>query len=537
MSADQLRGGFYTPPELVADCLLRVTTLIGPRRALEILEPSAGDGAFVRGAELLNGSFCPESRFTCLELIATEAAKCRAAIQDGHIKGKVINDSFFAWAKVQSHLFDALVGNPPFVRYQFVPDDQRTDAKFLFNRLGKTLAGVSNLWIPIFLVSLRFLRKGGAFAMVLPSELFATKSTGVVRSELIREFESLRVDLYPRGSFGKILQDIIVLSGRRAEFLSERRNVEFVEHGENGNRVWKHWIPDTTATWMPYLLTERELVAYATSCELSEMKRLSEVAQIGVSIVTGANDFFTVDDATLKKFDLNRWSKPLLARTSDCPGLVFEKEDHMSARKTGKKVWMLDFSAELPDPMKYALPRQYLMQGESMKLHARYKTSIREPWYRVPSMRHDCLLLSKRAHQFHRLLWNKSSALTTDTIYRGHMKKPYENAGESLVAGFHNSATILSSEIEGRTYGGGVLELVPSEVARIVVPMVDMKRHLSALDRLCRESGGQLDSTDTLINRTDELLCKIIPSLLPLMNDLFSARIHLRQRRFHGQAD
>jgi hypothetical protein len=117
------------------------------------------------------------------------------------------------------------------------------------------------------------------------------------------------------------------------------------------------------------------------------------------------------------------------------------------------------------------------------------------------------------------------------------MKKAYENQQESLVAGFHNSTTILSSEIEGRTYGGGVLELIPSEIARLVVPIVDMKRHLPTLDQVCRDVGGQIDSTDTLINKTDELLCKLIPSLVHLMDDLHSARTHLRQRRFYGQAD
>ena len=167
-SPAKLRGGFYTPQQLVGDCLMRITSLLGKGRALDILEPSAGDGAFVRGAEILNGSFCHDSRFTCLELIAEEADKCRAAIEGGHIKGKVINESFFAWAKNQSKRFHAVVGNPPFVRYQFVPKEQRSDAEELFLRLGKTLDGVSNLWIPIFLVSLELLETGGAFSMVLP---------------------------------------------------------------------------------------------------------------------------------------------------------------------------------------------------------------------------------------------------------------------------------------------------------------------------------------------------------------------------------
>ena len=104
----------------------------------------------------------------------------------------------------------------------------------------------------------------------------------------------------------------------------------------------------------------------------------------------------------------------------------------------------------------------------------------------------------------------------------------------SLIAGFHNSLTILTSELEGRTYGGGVLEMVPSEIAKLVVPIVQLKPHLATLDKVCRDAGGQLDSTDTLIDATDELLAKAIPDIKPLLPTLRSARDRMRNRRFFG---
>jgi hypothetical protein len=114
------------------------------------------------------------------------------------------------------------------------------------------------------------------------------------------------------------------------------------------------------------------------------------------------------------------------------------------------------------------------------------------------------------------------------------MKPLFRMWRDSLVAGFHNSFTILSAEVEGRSYGGGVLELVPSEIARLVVPLVDLKRYLPAIDKLCREAGGQVDSNDTLIAATDDLLCRFLPQLKPLLPDLVTARLRLRHRRFDG---
>ena len=231
VSPEKLRGGFYTPPQLVAECFGRVAELLGNDRALDILEPSAGDGAFVRGVSpAVRGALIRKPRFTCVEILHEEAAKCRDALRSAHLKGEVIDGSFFSWARGQLPSFDALVGNPPFVRYQFVPRSQRDDANWIFGGRGQVLDGVANLWIPFLLISLELLRSQGAFAMVLPSELFATKSAGVVRSELIRHIDDLQIDLHPRGSFPRILQDTIVLSGRRCEVTGTERVVKFVEH-------------------------------------------------------------------------------------------------------------------------------------------------------------------------------------------------------------------------------------------------------------------------------------------------------------------
>ncbi len=50
MSAEKLRGGFYSPPTLVRACLDRIAALrSGDAKPLRVFEPSAGDGAFIRG--------------------------------------------------------------------------------------------------------------------------------------------------------------------------------------------------------------------------------------------------------------------------------------------------------------------------------------------------------------------------------------------------------------------------------------------------------------------------------------------------------
>jgi adenine-specific DNA-methyltransferase len=74
----------------------------------------------------------------------------------------------------------------------------------------------------------------------------------------------------------------------------------------------------------------------------------------------------------------------------------------------------------------------------------------------------------KRCHHYPRLVLNQAEALTTDTAYR---IVPKDITGSKLVGCFVNSLTALTAELEGRHYGGGVLELVPSEIERLLIPL------------------------------------------------------------------
>lgn len=530
-SAQKLRGGYYTAAPLVDWCLDRVACLATstPRRWLE---PAAGDGAFVRGlARMQAGGRLGPCELDAIELDPTEAAACTSALRQSGLSGRVVNDTFFAWASTQQPGFNALVGNPPYVPYQFVGKEDRRLAEDLTSRLGLTLRGVSNLWIPFALVSLSLLRPGGVFALVLPSELFCTVSGGLFRTFVIRNFTSLQVDLFPRRTFPSILQDVVVVSGKRAVRSATRRPVNFCEHGGSSPKPWCHHISVSPESWQRYLLAPEEVQAFHDACRLAGVHRLGGVASMEVSIVTGANPFFTVDDATVAEFSLQPWSRPLLARSADAPGIAFVPDDHDEARRRGSRAWILDFSAQRPEPNGHPGVRDYLAKGEALGLHERYKCRIRSPWYRVPQMKRGRLMLPKRAHRHHKLMLNRAGVFTTDTVYRGEMLALFAEQEEDLVAGFQNTLTLLSAEVEGGTYGGGVLELVPSEIARLQVPLVSAAPLLREIDVTSRGSRGQRGDGECVIELTDRALVDQLPGYAALLPALRIARTKLLQRR------
>lgn len=406
----------------------------------------------------------------------------------------------------------------------------------LGERIGAAFHGVSNLWIPILLGALSRLRPQGAMAFVVPAELFTGVSASVARSWLLSNFDQLRIDLFEPGSFPCVLQEVVVLSGTRTSRAQQNglREVEFVEHfSGDRSEVWSHKISIGGQGWTRYLLNPDQIGALSNLATVPAIRRLGDVARIEVSIVTGANEFFSVNREDADNFNLHPWLEPLLPRIRYALGLVYTDFDHQTMSQEGTKSWLLNFAVDRPNPMLVEEPAKYLALGETNKLHLRYKTSIREPWYRVPSVWSGKLLLSKRSHWYPRLVLNEANVVTTDTIYRGTMLPIFAGREADLVAIFHNSLTLLSAELEGRSFGGGVLELVPSEIARLMVPFpIDAASYLEDLDGLARLCNVGKTNPDILIDATDELLIKLAPDISAnMIEGVRNARRALMQRR------
>jgi adenine-specific DNA-methyltransferase len=534
VTSDKLRGGFYSPDSLVHVCLDRVASLIAGDGPVRVLEPSAGDGAFIAG---LGKHWLAErvSWTTAVELLASEAAACRAALATAPFEGEVLHESALAWASREHEPYDVAVGNPPFVRFQFVDGAERVHTDLLAHRVGLEFKGVSNLWLPILVAALSSLRPGGVFAFIIPAECFTGISGHEVREWLLDNVHRINVDLFAPGSFPGVLQEVVVLSGRMIpKGRTPTRDLHMREHGPGSVREWEHQSIASHRTWTRYLLSPAQVASLETANNLESVTLLGDVARFEVATVTGANTFFCVDDATLDRFDLWEWARPLLPRTRHAKGLAYTSEDADQVALDGLPGHLLDFAPGTSDPMSRKGPREYLACGVADELPDRYKCRIREPWYKVPVVAPGAMMMAKRSHHFSRVIVNDANVLTTDTIYRGRLLPEATMSARDFTASFHNSLTLLTSEIEGRSFGGGVLELVPSEISRLSVPHPEhMEDEFNRLDWVCRSGGG--DPNDTLIEETDALVAKKTQGLRKsLMDELQEARrvlVNLRLAR------
>lgn len=473
-SAQKLRGGYYTP--------LRIATFIArwvkESDAQTILEPSCGDGAFF--AALAGAGVDKSAEVLSYELDPIEAKKAAELATQKGINAKVINDDFLRWAldEITHHnqRFDAIVGNPPFIRYQYLPAEFQVLAEAIFKQLGCKFTKHTNAWVPFVMASIAILKPGGRLGMVIPSEIIHVLHAQSLRTMLGQTCKKIVIIDPEEIWFEGTLQGAVILMAEKKSNpssygeglgLIQVKGDDFLQ--KSPSALFQAAIPINGRTvegkWTKAFLGKNILDLIDEAEELESVHRFKNIAKVDVGIVTGANNFFLVDDETVKAHKLSSWAHPMFGRSEHCPGVVYDDRQHAVNSSRGLPsnfLWFPEGSAD-----RFREVADYIDMGVQQKLHTRYKTSIRKCWYTVPSVSSSQIGMLKRAHDAPRLILNKAGAYTTDTAYR--ISSKIVNAAD-LVAAFINPLTALSAELEGRTYGGGVLELVPSEIEKLLIP-------------------------------------------------------------------
>jgi len=507
MDQDKLRGGYYTPQE-VASWLCDWAIRSANDR---VLEPSCGDGSFLRAAvaryaQIGARSSAIAGRMTGVEIIAAEADRAREALRErlGTCGDKVVETSdFFSWWQVNAEpTFDAVIGNPPFIRYQSFPEPHRSLAMALMAKEGLSPNRLTNIWVPFVVAAVAALRTGGRLGLVLPAELLQVSYAAQLRSFLTDRFERIDIVACNELFFEKAEQEVVLLladgllqkaseSNPCRVTMTETRTVREIT-GREPDAVLAEAQPKTirhdSEKWLKYFLTERE-IAFMRELRASDgTAPLSKHASVDVGVVTGKNEFFVLTSDQVEELGLKGYTAPLVSRSMHLKGAHVGKTDWQAMAASGDRVHLLDLKPISGAKLSPALVR-YIRYGEEQQIHTGYKCSIRKPWYEVPSVWVPDGFLFRQIYDFPRVVLNQAGATSTDTIHRFSAK---EGEPERVIANTYTWLTAASAEIEGRSYGGGVLELEPTEAERLLMPAtLNGALPLPDCDRLTR--AGQLE--------------------------------------------
>ena len=483
--SDKLRGGYYTSPGVanwLCEWAIRGITD-------RVLEPSCGDGVFLSAAlERFTrlGSYSPvriSKNLTGVEVVQEEAERARQRLLDrfGSEVSDVVQtgDFFDFWERHKGQAFDAVVGNPPFIRYQSFPEPYRSRAMEIMTELGLKPNRLTNIWVPFVVAAAASLRPGGRLALVLPAELLQVSYAAQLRSFLIDRFSRIDIIACNELFFDKAEQEVVLLLADGAlsvpavdnncrVAMTEIREVSEII-GRPPNVVLAETPPKTirhdSEKWLQYFLTNDEIALMRKLREAPEITNLSTYASVDVGVVTGRNSFFVLNTEDLAELGLLEYAIPLVSRSEQLRGARLSPDDWRSLSVAGNRVHLLHLSPVKGGPLKESLER-YIRIGEEQGVHQGYKCSIRSPWYAVPSVWEPHGFLFRQIYDFPRMVLNEAGATSTDTIHRLHCKAQ----PEQVVTNTYTYLTAASAEIEGRSYGGGVLELEPTEAERLLMP-------------------------------------------------------------------
>ncbi len=500
ITSDKLRGGFYTPPT-IASFILKWG--INGKLDSDILEPSCGDGVFLRQLAIDERSY---NTITAVEFDKAEASKA-ASIQVNN--STVINEDFHLFCNTTQQRFDLVVGNPPYIRYQYFKKEQQDQAELLFKNAGLKYSKLTNAWVSFIVGSSLLLNETGKIGFVIPAELLQVSYAKQLRQFLAHFYNKINIISFKKLVFEGIQQEVILL-------LCEKSNCNdhYIEHIEVNDaedldmfdvaklRFPTKKIDFKSNKWTYYFLEQEEICFLESVAERFNIKPFSTYANVEVGITTGANSYFTVPEATVLKYDMQKYARPMVGRSVQVESLIFTHNDWTNNIKSGANANLLVFSdSDALDLNKGA--KEYVLWGEDQGINKGYKTGIRNNWFVIPSVKLSDALFIRRNNLYPKLVSNEANAYTTDTMHRVYIKDSTDKS--AFIASYYNSLSFAFAEIVGRSYGGGVLELLPSEVKNIPIPYKEThKELLSKVDSMMRSK----TSIDAILSVADNIILK-----------------------------
>ncbi len=466
------RGAFFTPTAVarfVADWALRADED-------DVLEPSCGEAVFLHEA---GRSGHHKGRLVGVELHEASAAESERTLRSQGIDATIHTGDFFAIEPAGS--YEAVIGNPPYVRYQAFNGEARLRARSAALRAGVSLTGLASSWAAFTVHSALFLKPGGRLGLVLPAELLTVNYAADVRRFLMQHFRSVGLVMFEERVFPGVLEEVVLLladgfdpagqSGTDHCNVYQVRDADALQHFVVPSK-WKPASP--SAKWTASVMASAALTAFSRATESDAFTLLESWGDTTLGMVTGNNKYFAlspqrVTELGLTTGDLMPLSPP---GSRHLRGLTFSSSMRERLGAAGSPTWLFRPKDEPSDAAKH-----YIKSGEETGVDSAYKCRVRSPWWRVPYLRPADLFLTYMNADTPRITTNRARAHHLNSVHGVYLKPSLRRDGMDLLPlATLNSVTLLGAETVGRAYGGGMLKIEPREADLLPVPAIEVVR-------------------------------------------------------------
>jgi adenine-specific DNA-methyltransferase len=511
-------GAYYTSSG-VAEVLTN-WAIRSPRD--RVIDPSCGEGVFLIAAadrlRALGGR--PAQQVYGVD-INTQRLRHSLwpSVRGANIpKQNVLEQDFFDVVPSALGEFEAVVGNPPFIRYQTFKGPVREKALAIAHKLGVKISELASSWAPFLVHATQFLSTGGRLAMVVPAEITHATYARPVVDYLVKKFNRIRLASFKERLFPEINQDTLLLFAEgfgtaggevRLHRFARLEDVPLALTSLRsfGPKLNAGHLLKSNGRLRNHMLPREVDALYRFLAAATSATTLGQIASVGIGYVTGKNAFFHLSQDEVLQYRIpEAFLQASLLRSGVIQGLRVSRSDWNGLRKAGEKVYLLN----LPKIPASKLPKSvqdYLREGEHQRVHTNYKCSVREPWYWVPHGRPAAAFLTYMSGEAPRIAWNSARCLATNSLHELRMNAKSRVEPWKLSIAFCCSLSQLSSEVEGHPLGGGMLKLEPTEAERTLIIRPELVRaglsEFESLDALVRSGfiAAAMDLADEIVLR------------------------------------
>lgn len=506
ISNKKLLGKYYTSLDLaqaMTDWAIR-------DKASRVLDPAFGKAVFLKAAsETIKhlGAKLPAQNLYGVEIDSNAKDYLSDLVSLGARDTNFLIADFLSTRSesLSNVLFDAVVGNPPFVRNSQISKDLKMIAQQATKEDGFEISGMSGYWAYFLLHSLSYIKAGGRLAMILPSAFISAQYSATIRKLISNHFQRASILVLNDRWFPDAQESIVILLaehrlGTKKRFQLKSTNSEremTLASKLNGFHICclKKTIEHNWNLLLKRLPGEISILL-RPSTKNRYLTKLRDFVTVRIGVVTGANGFFILNSSKAQELGITPPNRtPIVTRSRHLRGLDF-LDDQLSNIETNTYLLVTSRDEKsLPESV-----RAYLKLGHQRGFDKRHNCRSRRPWHLVRRIYVPDAFLHYMSCSLPHIVLNSSSSTCTNAIHRLTWKRGLTIDEKKAVAvASTTSLAQISFEVQGRSYCGGLLKLEPTKALDVVLPKTTtsgINHVFLSVDQLLRE--GRKESAVTV---------------------------------------
>lgn len=371
--------------------------------------------------------------------------------------------------------YDAIIANPPYIRFQKREIDEDIFIKFE-KEVGRKISKLSNIYVLFVIQIIKYLKDNSRAAIIIPNEWmnanfgetlkYYLKKTKVLSKIIYISHESLVFDK------GNLSTSCILLmeknenkNEKKIEFIYVKNFKEFFKSDPNSipkrNKFWINFNYD----W-DYILNIKkwDSLFFNNKIQIKDQILIKHLGKSKRGIATGSNNFFLRNNEFInsKSLDFKNF-KPCISKASYVDGTIFNENDLKKLKLENKNIFLFD-------PINIKINEKNLISdGERLGINKLYLPSHRKVWYNQEHRNSSRIWVPVFSRERVKFIFNETSCICLTCFHT--LDVELNNDRKKALVGLLNlddlQENILSQK---RVYGGGLIKLEPKDILDIQIP-------------------------------------------------------------------